>query len=124
MPYRFLVLLLVALALACETLISTGPAGPVEIRVENASTQTMEGVRVAFPTLEVQYGDVEPGTATGYRVVDRAYRYAWVRTVVAGDTLVLQPIDYVGESLLAEGRYTYRLGLFEGRSLTLELVRD
>ena len=117
----FLALLFVTLALACETIVSTTP---VEVRVANASSQIMEEVLVAFPDDEVAYGDVGPGEATGYRTVSRAYRYAYVRTVVGGDTLVLQPIDYVGESLLAGGRYTYRLDLFEGRSLTLELVRE
>lgn len=117
----FLVLLLLALALACETIVSTVP---VEVRVENASGQLMEDVLVGFPDEEVDYGDVGPGEATGYRTVGRAYRYAYVRTEVSGDTMALQPIDYVGESLLSGGRYTYRLDLFEGRSLTLELVRE
>lgn len=84
----------------------------------------MEAVLVGFPDVEVVYGDVPPGAATAYREVERAYRYAYVRTVVDGDTLGLVPIDYVGETLLESGLYTYRLDLFEGRSLTLELVRD
>lgn len=119
-----LALLLVTLALACETIVSDGPGRPVEIRVENASSALMEDVRVGFPSGEVVYGDVAPGAVTDYRTVERAYRYAYVWTLMDGDTLALQPIDYVGESLLAAGRYTYRLDLFEGRSLTLELVRD
>lgn len=119
----FLVLLFLTLALACETLVSTSD-GPVEIRVENASAELMEDVLVGFPSGNVQYGDVVAGGVTGYRTVERAYRYAFVRVVVQDDTIRLQPIDYVGESLLSSGRYTYRLGLFEGQSLTLELVRD
>lgn len=122
MKYGFLVLLALMLVLACETIAGSNAA--VEFRVENASGEVMEGVRVAFPRMEVSYGDVQPGGVTEYRSVGRAYRYAWVQTVVKGDTLTLQPIDYVGETLLVGGRYTYRLNLFEGRSLTLELVAD
>lgn len=122
MKYGLLVLLALTLALACETIaVSTAP---VEFRVENASVEVMEGVRVGFPAMDVSYGDVGPAEVTEYRTVDRAYRYAWVQTVVDGDTLTIQPIDYVGETLLDGGRYTYRLGLHEGRSLTLELVVD
>ncbi len=123
MRYGFLLLLLLTLVLACETLVS-GAQDPVEIRVENVSASVMEDVLVWFPDQRVVYGDVEPGGTSAYEVVREAYRYAYVETVVQGDTLALQPIDYVGESLLDGGRYTYRLTLFEGRSLGLELVED
>lgn len=119
----FLVLLLLTLVLACETIVSGSP-DRLEIRVENASASLMEDVLVWFPDQRVEYGDVEPGAATAYQVIDKAYRYAYVEAAVEGDTLVLQPIDYVGETLLEGGRYTYRLDLFDGRSLVLELVED
>lgn len=122
MKYGLLALLVLTLVLACETIVVS--RGPVEFRVENASGAVMEGVRVGFPAVEIPYGDIGPGEVTGYQTVDRAYRYAWVQTVVEGDTLTLQPIDYVGETLLDGGRYTYRLDLYEGRSLTLELAVD
>lgn len=119
--YRLaLALLFAAAAVSCD------PTGPtqVEVRVENASGQLMADVVIGFPESDVDYGDVGPGAVTGYREVGLAYRYAAVRTVVAGDTLGLIPVDYVGETPLDPGHYTYRLGLFEGRNLTLELVRD
>lgn len=122
MKYGLLALVALTLALACETIVVS--TALVEFRVENASGGVMEGVRVGFPAGEVSYGDIGPGEVTGYRAVDRAYRYAWVQTVVEGDTLTLQPIDYVGETLLDSGRYTYRLDVHEGGSLTLELVVD
>jgi hypothetical protein len=122
MKYGLLALVALTLALACETIVVS--TEPVEFRVENVSGEVMQGVRVGFPAREVSYGNVGPGDITGYRTVDRAYRYAWVQTVVEEDTLTLQPIDYVGETLLDGGRYTYRLGLSEGGSLTLGLVVD
>ena len=125
MKYAVTVLALLAATagFSCPGLV--GPASP-EIRVLNASSRTMEGVTVAFPDDEVVYGTLAPGAASGYRAVERAYRYAYVRTTVDGDTMVLQPIDYVGETLLEPGRYTYRLDLADtdGPWLTLELVVD
>jgi hypothetical protein len=42
-------------------------------------------------------------------VVKKAYRYALIEAVVAGKPARLIPIDYVGESELKAGRYTYVL---------------
>lgn len=98
--------------------------GPVEIRVRNVSSERMDDVVVTFPDGPVDYGDIDPGAASSYRTVDRAYRYAAVAAVADGDSLAITPVDYVGESLLAGGAYTYRIGLSDAQSLTLELVRD
>jgi hypothetical protein len=47
--------------------------------------------------------------------------YAYIEVHLAADTLVLQPIDYVGESLLPPGRYGYVLEL-EGPPYRLALT--
>ena len=125
MKYAATVLLVLVTTAAFSCPSPVGPASP-EIRVLNASSRTMEDVTVGFPDEQVFYGTLAPGAASGYRAVDRAYRYAYVRTIMDGDTVVLQPIDYVGETLLEPGYYTYRLSLAEsdGSWLTLELVVD
>jgi hypothetical protein len=41
-----------------------------------------------------------------------------------GEELVLQPIDYVGESLLRSGRYTYVLNVTIEGQLTLDFHED
>lgn len=115
---------LTAVALAgCPGDDLSGPGIGVEVRVRNGSQRTMEDVVVAFPYPggDMDYGTLVPGEVSDYRMVERAYRYAGIRVVVGGDTLGLVPVDYVGETPLSPGRYTYRLGLFEGRSLMLEL---
>jgi heat shock protein HslJ len=53
--------------------------------------------------------------------VGEAYSYAYVKVTAGGDEFVLQPIDYVGESLLAPGEYTYVLDVAE-QQLLLTLV--
>jgi len=109
-------------AVAASSCADPVASGPVEIRVENASTAVMEAVRVEFPGDWEEFGTLTPGEATGYRTVKLAYRIATVEATVAGELHRLQIIDLVGETPLSGGRYTYRLNLFDGASLTLEVV--
>jgi len=81
----------------------------LEIRVANRSRVAIENVRVQFPSQTEVYGTIPPNGVTDYRVVKKAYRYARIEAVVAGKPALLQPIDYVGESELKAGRYTYVL---------------
>lgn len=102
--------------------LGVSPDGPVEVRVANASEIAFEGVLVDFAGEAVSYGSIGAGTASEYRRVERAYRYAYVELTAGGREHVLQPIDYVGEKTLPPGRYTYEIRLFEGSpylSLTL-----
>jgi hypothetical protein len=122
---------LVVVVAACHA------SGPVDIRIRNASAEIMEDIVVGFPagvggspvapgqgeSGDVSYGTLEPGAMTPYRLIEKAYRYAYVEAVARGRSVVLQPIDYVGEELLEPGRYTYELDLRDGH-LGLELVRD
>jgi hypothetical protein len=117
---------LVGIALACTNPV-TGrtEAGQVEIRVANQSPGDFERVTVTFPSSKVDYGRVQKGAATEYRQVGQAYRLAQIEVLTNGRTLTLQPQDYVGESPLAPGRYTYALKLDEiSGELRLDLIDD
>jgi len=99
-------------------------SGEVDIRVENASTHVLADIEVGFPEGRKGYGTLAPGQRSQYRTIKGAYRYAYIEAMVAGSKMVLQPIDYVGESFLAPGRYTYIVsvpqpGVAYGLSLTL-----
>jgi hypothetical protein len=118
-----LLLILLGLPMAgCDDILVD--VGPVEIRVHNASAATMADVVIHFPDESVEYGTLAPGEASGYRAVELAYRIASVAVTIDGESHGLQVVDYVGEEPLMGGRYTYRLDLFEGVSLTLELRTD
>lgn len=86
-----------------------GPGTELEIRVVNQSEVLMREVVVRFPEQAETYGDIAPGGATPYRSISKAYRYAYVAAMINGRKGVLQPIDFVGERLLAGGRYSYVL---------------
>jgi len=81
----------------------------LEIRIANRSRVAIENVRVLFPSQSEVYGTIPPNGVTDYRVVKKAYRYAPIKAVVAGVPAGFLPIDYVGESELKAGRYTYVL---------------
>ena len=104
---------------------STGPAAPVEIRVANQSARNFDRVLVAAGFEMQDHGAIPAGGASAYRAVERAYRYAYVEVHLGADRLVLQPIDFVGETPLRRGRYTYVLSLTPGdASLVLKLEPD
>jgi hypothetical protein len=114
---------LLFLTVGCSTLLPS--SGTVEIRVSNASAVALDEVIVRFPDQQEVYGSIAPSGHSDYRRVDQAYRYAYVEAKVGGEKVVLQPIDYVGEALLSEGRYSYVLGVTTPDShLTLSLIRD
>ena len=87
------------------------PDVPLGIRVENATGRTFEAITVQFSEQVENYGELEAGAASEYRAVDEAYRYAAVDIDFGSETARIQPIDFVGETLLPPGRYTYRFTL-------------
>ncbi len=95
----------------------------VEIRIRNAGEVDLDHIRVSFPDgLEVDYGSVPKGGLSAFHSAGRAYRYAGISAQAAGRALSLQPTDYLGETELPAGRYTYAVSVAGGQ-LTLELER-
>ena len=117
------------LALAVLGLLAScalgGPGGAPEVRIANRSTHDFDRVLVNFYDQEVDYGALPAGAVSEYRAPRVAYRYARVEVHVDTARLVLQPIDFVGETPLGGGSYTYALSLADdGRTLGLALERD
>ena len=110
--------------IACDSPLLPWGGGDVKIRIQNASSFAFERVDVVFPEDEVSYGSIRANGTSEYREVSKAYRYAYIEVEIAGAELVLQPIDYVGESLLGSGRYTYVLNVTIEGQLTLEFRED
>lgn len=81
----------------------------VMIRAANESDFEMKGVIIRFPSQAEEYGTLEPHTQTDYRAVSKSYGYAMVETSIDGNQALVMPSDYVGESLIPNGNYTYSL---------------
>ncbi|NIR45397.1 MAG: hypothetical protein GWN99_13345 [Gemmatimonadetes bacterium] len=108
-------------ATAAETGANQDETRP-RIRLANLSSVDFDSVVVTFPEQVERYGRVPQGGVSEYRGVSQAYRYAHVEAFAGDETYLLEPIDYVGETLLAPGRYTYQLRIRDGHlSLTLQV---
>lgn len=81
----------------------------VFIRVENATGHDITEVFVQGPEDEHDYGKVKAGKKSEYQLYEKAYRYAFCTFEIGDQEFRIQPIDFVGEELLKNGKYTYRL---------------
>jgi len=80
-----------------------------KIRLSNISPYDFKNIVVNTTTGNTDFGNLNSGQKTEYKVFERAYSYAFVELEIEGKTYTLQPIDYVGESTLENGNYTYQL---------------
>lgn len=100
----------------------------VQIRVKNTSPFLMTEVLVNTSGGEQFFGNLEPNQKSTYKYFEFAYRYAFVELKINNRTYTIQPIDYVGETVLTEGLYTYEIQAKETGGqydrLSLKLVKD
>ena len=101
--FSILILSLLFITLACEK------TNVVLIRIENSTGHDITAVFVSGPEDTHEYGNVNKGGKSDYQVYQSAYRYAFCTFKIGDSEFTIQPIDFVGESLLKNGEYTYRL---------------
>jgi hypothetical protein len=94
----------------------------LQIRILNASQYKFESITVN----QVSYGDLIAKQRSTYKTHEMAYRYAFVELQINGKTYTIQPIDYVGETALENGNYTYKITVNPDpyHELGIELVKD
>jgi hypothetical protein len=122
MRRALIAILLHVLVASCDNPFAA--SGDIEIRISNESSVAFDDVDVVFPEDSVDYGLVPAHGRSAYRGVSVAYRYALIIVKVGGQERRLQPIDYVGETELRPGRYTYLLDLTTEGHLTLDFLAD
>ena len=83
--------------------------GSIELRLQNESEYDFADIFVDTSGGIHEYCNLEAGGMTGYKKFEKAYRYAFIELLIDDEIFTIQPIDYVGESLLASGKYTYLL---------------
>jgi hypothetical protein len=105
-----------------EDAMSPG-SGDIFIRVRNASQYPFDDIVVNTSGGENKYSTVAAGQKSDYKAFTKAYKYAYVKLNTQGQDLGIQPIDYVGETPLQPGHYTYALDVTTGnpRRLTITL---
>lgn len=123
----FLLILSCCLILACNKNEDVNPESEenrVKIRIENNSTYKFESVTVTPIDVTHNYGDLAAGEISDYFGFEKAYPYGLVTVNIGTKTLTAQPIDFIGETLLNDGEYTWRISIqnFDDGFLDLELV--
>ena len=94
----------------------------VFIRIENVSDFEYRQVEVNTSGGKANYGIISSGSTSAYQRFDYAYRYAAVELKIEGNKLRHQPFDYVGETRLSNGYYTYQIGVEDLADGTLSLT--
>lgn len=103
-------------------------SGKLNIRLANRSGYNFTNIVVDTSTGENSFDNLLPGQKSKYKTFERAYRYAFIEVDIAGKTYTIQPIDYVGESPLENGNYTYEISANNSQNrygkLSMTLVQD
>jgi hypothetical protein len=81
----------------------------IRIRLHNLDTLPLENVFVQWPVDSARFPSLPARGYTDYVAVDKAYRYAYIKAQSGARTWICQPMDFVGETLLEPGRYTYEI---------------
>ncbi len=99
---------------------------PIHIRIRNASQYDFTNVEINTGQGTSNYGNIKSGEKTNYKPFELAYRYAYIRLIIDNKEFILQPIDYVGETPLGPGRFTYVITVvdFSQKSLGIDAVKD
>lgn len=116
-------LLLLVLLTNCDTIDSDLDPDAVYIRIVNSSPIDFSSVYLSFPRDEYTFDTLESVRSSHYQKFEEAYRYGYIEVKTERETYVLQPIDYVGESPLRNGKYTFKLDLWD-QYVTLETTED
>lgn len=84
----------------------------VYVTFKNGSNETFKSVHVKIQGQDYFFFDLKSGKVTKPISVAKTYRYCYAEVVTEKDTLVFQPIDYVGETLHKSGRVAMDLYIF------------
>ena len=94
----------------------------VQIRVKNVSSLVYDTIQVGGE--EMVHENLSPESFSDYLEYETAYTYNYINISAGEETYVLQPIDYVGETPLPFGFYTYEVGIDDEGNVTLVFVVD
>ena len=96
----------------------------VNLRVSNISDHNFENIVVR----DRSYNHLNSGQTSEYQLFDYAYSYDFIELEIDGKTYTIQPIDFVGESKLTNGDYTYAIDANSSEEqygkLSLSLIKD
>ncbi len=92
----------------------------INIRIKNNNSFAYDRVEVSGT--EEAYENVAAGASSAYLVYEEAYQFASVTITAGEESYTLQVIDFVGETPLGLGFYTYELTAEEGGTIALKFI--
>ena len=92
------------------------------IRIRNVSPYDYDLLLVG----KIFFGKLKSGKVTEYKIFERAYKYNYVRLSINDQVFGLTPQDYVGETPLGNGYFTYNIGVedLERKILSIKAIED
>jgi hypothetical protein len=129
---RKLLILMISIAtlFGCSNDDDNDNTSGVKIRLSNASQFDFQNIRIntGSSNENVSLGNLKMAKKTDYKLFESAYRYAFVELEINGKTYTIQPIDYVGETLLEDGNYTYQINANDSQNqyqkLSMTLIEE
>lgn len=122
MNTKFTILLLSIICLfSCSSDDDSNNPQTNEVNIRLSNTSNLKFENATFNN--VNFGDIEAGEITKYKTFESSYSYGSVNITIDGQDYGWIPIDFVGESLLETGDYTFQYS-FDDNILTDELIKD
>ena len=100
----------------------------IDIRLSNVSQFDYKNIIVNTSIENVHYKNLGSGQSSDFKNFERAYRHAFIELQIDGKTYTLQPVDYFGETILENGKYTYQIDANDSQEqygkLALTLIEE
>ncbi len=100
-------------------------AKKTNVRIKNTSDKDYANVTIGADCKKVNYGTIRSGETSCYEIYDKIYRYASTTLQIDGKEYKLMPIDFVGETPLGLGKFTYAISIVNSQNnLDIKTTKD
>jgi hypothetical protein len=93
----------------------------VSVFFKNSSAEDFKTLHVKIFGKDYFFENLKSGKTTKPINIEKTYRYCFAEVITSKDTLVFQPIDYVGETLHRGGKVTMDFYIFPEEGKEREL---
>ena len=125
---RKIAVLIISISMLFSCSRDDSNAPELNIRLSNISQFEFQNIVVNTSTGNTNFGNIGSQQKTSYKTFQSAYKYAFVELQIDGETYTLQPTDYVGETPLENGNYTYQIDANDSHErygkLSLTLIEE